>query len=69
MCGTLSYMPPESLGHVPASKWQSSASDVWAVGVTMYELRHQKPLFPDGVQSRDVSTLKHLHTKVTGLSL
>lgn len=38
ICGTYEYMAPEILFHRP----QSAAIDVWALGVLLYELLHNK---------------------------
>lgn len=38
-CGTYEYMAPEVLFHKP----QSMAVDVWALGILLYELLHNKP--------------------------
>ena len=39
ICGTYEYMAPEILFHKP----QTDAVDVWALGVLLFELLHNKP--------------------------
>jgi len=39
ICGTYEYMAPEILFHKP----QSAAVDVWALGVLLFEMFHNKP--------------------------
>ena len=59
VCGTLDYLPPEMVGHVPHDK----SVDLWCLGVLMFEFLYGHPPFEAADQTKTYERISKVDLK------